>query len=95
MREYQKAFQEMLTRNQAIFDQFKEIHDGYMADPATWKGMFNDVGGQVMDIIRDTERRLCATMGKGQYSKFTQTLSEKFWAEVRTVYPKIDFVGIK
>lgn len=95
MAEYQKAFQTMLEQNKQIFDQFKEIHDGYTADPSTWKGMFNDVGGQVVDIIRDTERKLCATMGKGQYSKFTQNLSDKFWNEVRKVYPKIDFVGVK
>lgn len=95
MREYQKAFQTMLEQNKALFDQFREIHDGYTTDPATWKGMFNEVGAQVVDIIRDAERRLCAQMGKGQYSKFTQNLSDKFWGEVRAVFPKIDFVGVK
>ena len=48
-----------------------------------------------MDSIRDYDRKLCAQMGKGQYSKFSEQLSEKFWAEVRKIFPKIDFVGVK
>lgn len=95
MRAYQQTFQTMLAANQAVFDEFKEIHDKFASSPQEWKEQFNQSGSRIVDIIRDYERRLCSQMGKGQYGKFSHNLSEKFWNEVRKVFPKIDFVGIK
>lgn len=95
MREYQRAFQTMLEQNKELFDTFQLIHDAYVLNPDANKAKFNDVGREVTDVIREYERRLCAQMGKGMYSKFTQNLSEKFWGEVRQMYPKIDFVGVQ
>lgn len=95
MREYQKAFRTMLEQNKDLFDQFQQIHDQYVMNPETNKARFNHIGGEVVDVIREAERRLCAQMGKGMYSKFTQNLSEKFWDEVRKMFPKIDFVGVQ
>jgi len=95
MSEYQKAFQTMIEQNKEIFDRFKAVHDAYVLSPDLNKAKFNEVGREITDVIREYERRLCAQMGKGQFSKFTQNLSEKFWGEVRKVYPKIDFVGVQ
>ena len=95
MREYQKAFQTMVAQNKELFDQFQQIHDQYVLNPDANKARFNESGKEIVEVIREAERRLCAQMGKGMYSKFTQNLSEKFWAEVRKIYPKIDFVGVQ
>lgn len=95
MSEYQKAFQIMLEQNKELFDQFKEIHDAFSLNPNANKEKFNEIGREVTDVIREYDRKLCAQMGKGQFSKYTQNLSEKFWGEVRKVFPKIDFVGIQ
>jgi hypothetical protein len=85
----------MLDQNKELFDQFKLVHDAFSLNPDANKTKFNEIGRDVTDVIREYDRKLCAQMGKGQYSKYTQNLSEKFWAEVRKVYPKIDFVGIQ
>lgn len=95
MTAYQASFQKMLAENTELFATFQQIHDAYNLNPDANKDRFNDVGREITDIIREYERRLCAQMGKGQFSKYTQNLSEKFWGEVRKVYPKIDFVGVK
>lgn len=95
MTAYQKSFQTMLEQNKELFDTFQHVHDAYVLNPDANKAKFNEVGREVTDVIREAERKLCAQMGKGQFSKFTQNLSEKFWNEVRKVYPKIDFVGVQ
>jgi hypothetical protein len=95
MREFQKAFQTMVEENQDLFDTFTAVHDAYVLNPEMNKEKFNSVGGEVVEIIRDHERKLCSQMGKGQFSKFTHTLSDKFWGEVRKKYAKIDFVGVR
>ncbi len=95
MREYQKAFQAMLEENKELFNTFKAVHDAYMINPEANKEKFNEIGATVVDIVRETERRLCAQMGKSVYSKFSHRLSEKFWEQVRTMFPKIDFVGVR
>lgn len=94
MRAYQESFQTMLEQNTELFAKFDQIHAAYVVNAEVNKAKFNEIGREVTDVIREYERRLCAQMGKGQFSKFTQNLSEKFWGEVRKVYPKIDFVGI-
>lgn len=95
MTKYKQTFDEMVKKNRELFIKFKITHDMYATDPKTWRQQFNDEGKQVLDIIRDYENRLCGFSEQGQYSKFSANLSEKFWAEVRKNYPRIDFVGIK
>lgn len=95
MREYQKMFTIMVEQNKDLFNNFKEIHDEYALNPGEWQKLFNQYGGEIMDIVRDYERRLCANMATGKYGQFSSNLSEKFWGEVRKMFPKIDFVGVK
>ena len=66
------------------------LHTSYESDQA----IFNSVGGRVTEVVRDWDQRLCSAMGRGQYSQFTQNLSEKFWGEVRKQFPEIDKVGL-
>jgi DnaJ-domain-containing protein 1 len=95
MRAFQESFQIMMSEQKDLFDQFQLVHDAYVLNPEANKARFNELGREVTDVIREYDRKLCAQMGKGQYSKFTQNLSEKFWGEVRKVFPKIDFVGVQ
>ena len=95
MTKYQKYFTDMLDKHTQIFKQFKEVHDKYAQDSEKYKTEFNQIGSQVMDIIREYENRLCGHSERGMYGKFSSNLAEKFWAEIRKHYPKIDFVWVK
>lgn len=95
MTKYQEYFQKMMEDRFIQFDRFREIHDNYLKDPEKWKAQFNKEGALILDIIRDWERRLCAHSEKGQYSKYSANLADKFWGEVRKIFPKIDFVGVE
>ena len=83
----------MIADNQELFDTFKGIHDAYVLNPELNQAKFNDIGREVVDVIREYERKLCGNMNSGAYGAFSQNLSQKFWDEIRKVYKKIDFVG--
>jgi hypothetical protein len=93
MRQYQKFFQLMMDENKELFETFTAIHDAYKLNPQMNQVRFNEIGREVVDVIRDYERKLCGNMNSGAYGAFSQNLSQKFWDEIRKVYPKIDFVG--
>lgn len=95
MTKYRLAVQEMLDDNKELFDSFTLVHDAYVLNPEMNKQKFNAIGSEVMDIIRDYERKLCAKMGAGQYSKFSMNLSEKFMEEIQKIFSKIMFIGIE
>jgi len=95
MTKYRAAVQQMLEKKKKLFDEFKPIHDAYVLNPAANQAKYNTIGSTVMDVIRDYERKLCAKMGAGQYSKFSMNLSEKFMEEIKNIYPKIMFIGVE
>ncbi len=95
MSKYKQTVDEMVAANKELFDNFKEIHDAYAMNPEAWQKLLNEYGAEVVEIIRDYERKLCIKMGTGKYGQFSQNLSQKFWDEVRKIFPKIDFVGVK
>jgi len=91
---YKQYFQQMCEQNQQLFDEFAEIHQQFEAQPIRYRAIFNGIGRQVTEIVRDWDRRLCSAMGRGQFSQYSQNLSEKFWGEVRGLFPLIDQVGV-
>lgn len=95
MKAYEKIFQEMLTTNKELFSKFKDVHDLFAEDQDKHKKEFNEVGSQVLVVVRKYENILCGKTENSQYGKFSNKLSEKFWHGVRMLYPKIDFIGIK
>lgn len=95
MRQHQKIFQEMLKENEELFGNFRKLNDQYAINPETVKSEFNRVGETVVSIIRKYEDRLCRSTENSQYNKFSSQLSEKFWNDVRVLFPKIDFVGVE
>jgi hypothetical protein len=95
MQKYQTMFQRMIEENKEVFDNFTQVHGAFVLNPDMNKARFNQVGAEVLDVIREYERILCGKTESGQYGKFSSNLSQKFWDEIRKVYRKIDFVGIK
>jgi hypothetical protein len=95
MQKYQAIFMRMADENKELFDNFSSVHEAFILNPDANKARFNEVGREVLDVIRDYERILCGKTESGQYGKFSSNLSQKFWDEVRKVYRKIDFVGVK
>ena len=95
MQKYQAIFIRMQDENKELFDNFTQVHDAFILNPDANKVRFNEVGHEVLDVIREYERILCGKTESGQYGKFSSNLSQKFWSEIRKVYRKIDFVGIQ
>ena len=85
----------MVEKNQALFDEFQLIHDGYKADRKKWSTAFHERGKILLEIIRDWERRLCSGMERGNNAVYSARLAEKFWAEVKKKFSHIELVGVK
>lgn len=95
MTKYREAVELMLSENKELFDEFRAIHDAYVLNPSVNQAKYNSIGSTVMDVVRDYERKLCAKMGGGMYSKFSTNLSEKFMEEIQKTFPKIMFIGVE
>ncbi len=95
MTRYKQTFDEMIKKNRELFIKFKITHDMYVTDKKTWEKQFNEEGSKVLAIIHEYENILCGHSEQGQFGKFSSNLADKFWAEVRKNYPRIDFVGVK
>lgn len=92
---YKQYFKEMLEQNKELFANFKLIHDDYLKNPESIQDNFNLQGKAVVEVIRHWENKLCGKTERGTYSRYSANLSEKFRAEIKKIYPKIDFVGVK
>lgn len=83
------------TQNAALFATFSEAHDLYVLNPQKWEARFNKDGLPVLDILRATERQLCAGMERGKFGAYSNKVAEKFWQIVKKDYPLIEYVGVK
>lgn len=92
---YRQLFLEMIETNRDLFLDFKDIHDKFVENEEAYKDEFNEKGAKVVEIIREYERHLTSQQDKGQYSKFSTGLADRFWDQVRGFLPRIDFVGVK
>lgn len=92
---YRQLFLEMVEQNRDLFLDFKEVHDKFVENEDAYKDEFNEKGSKVVEIIREYERRLTSQQDKGQYSKFSTGLADRFWDQIRGFLPRIDFVGVK
>ena len=93
MVKFKEYFQKMCAENQVLFDEFQFIHDLYKQNRKANQVIFNEQGSAVRKIIEDWDRRLCGRMERGKNAAYSARLSEKFWGEVKTRFPMIDFVG--
>lgn len=93
MIKYKEYFKKMCEENKKLFEEFLFIHNLYKANKKANQVIFNEQGLAVRKIIEDWDRKLCSTMEKGNNATYSARLSEKFWGEVRVMFPLIDFVG--
>ena len=85
----------MLTQNIDLFEQFKVVHDNYKKEPKKFQPQFDQVGYEIQDVIRRYENILCGKSENGGFGKFSSNLSEKFHAEIKKIFPKIDYIGLE
>ncbi|MFZ5377021.1 MAG: hypothetical protein ACOZAN_05175 [Patescibacteria group bacterium] len=95
MTKYKQYFQQMVEQNTELFESFREIHDLFLKNRLAHQDEFNEIGRDVVDVIRDWERRLCASMGRGQFGGYSHRLADKFWDEVRKSFSAIDLIGVR
>lgn len=95
MTKYKQVYLQMVEVNTELFTNFKTVHDKYQSDRKQWSAQFHELGKPVVEIIRDWEQRLCSSMERGKFAAYSNKVSEKFWDEIRKVYPLIDRVGVK
>lgn len=88
-------YQKMIDENRVLFDKFAKVIEGLKPEQLSTATEFHQVGQEVLDVVRDFDRRLCAAMGRGLYSVYSEKLSQKFWDLVRQDFPQIDLVGVK
>jgi len=91
---YKKFYDLMTERHAELLNKFTPIHEGFASDPDTWAQQFHSVGRDVMDVVRDWERRLCSGSEKSGYGQYSANLAEKFQAEVKKRFPLIHQVGL-
>lgn len=85
----------MLDNNRKLFDEFARIHSKYQINQEENQEEFNKIGRKVQKVIREWEQKLCGRSEGSGYALFTGKLAEKFWGEVRALYPMIDYVGLE
>lgn len=95
MAKYKKQIEEMMLTHKQVFDAFRELHDNYTQDPKKWQEKYNEEGREIMMLLRRWENNLCAKAESSRYGKFSNKLADKFWNEIRTIFPKIDYIGVK
>ncbi|OGM29983.1 hypothetical protein A2801_00495 [Candidatus Woesebacteria bacterium RIFCSPHIGHO2_01_FULL_41_10] len=94
MTKYKEYFQMMLEQNETLFNEFRELHARYDADPSATQTEFNQKGEKIMQIIRDYEDKLCGRSEGSGYSAYSGNLAAKFQDEIRKDFPLIDRVGV-
>jgi hypothetical protein len=94
MAKYKKQVEEMLEIHKDLFLKFKKIHDEYILNPDLQE-KFNEVGMEVLPIIRRFENNLCSKSESGKYGAFSSNLADKFREELKKHFPKLDSIGLK
>lgn len=84
----------MVSQNKALFADLKKIHDQYSDNKNSCREQFNEKGSKILEIIRSFENKLCLHTENGGFGRYSASLSNKFWEEIRNYLPKIDEVGI-
>lgn len=95
MVKYKQHVADMLAVHKELFDAFREIHDKYEKDPASWQRALNEKGMELIPIMQRWENSLCAKSESGKFGKFSSNLADKFRAEIKVHFPKIEHIGMQ
>lgn len=83
---YEKQYDEMMKRNQKIFDELKALSDDSHSED------FRQIQLKALRVIKINEDALCSKTEKNKsYSSFSTQLADKFWEKIRSEYPEIDY----
>lgn len=85
----------MIDQNKELFNSFMAVHDKYASDQEKYQEEFNQLGGEVLEIVKTWEEKLCAKSEGGGYGKFSHNLADKFHDLLKKDFAYIDFVGCK
>jgi len=91
---YKEYVKKMVDENKKLFDEFRIVHDKYSVDSEKFQSELNRIGEKILEVVKEYENRVCANTERS-YSQYSANLAEKFQNEVRSVFPMIDFIGIK
>jgi gamma-glutamylcysteine synthetase len=92
---YRQLYDQMLAENEELFERFRCVHEAYAINHEANQMRFNEVGGEVLKLVQQTEARLCRQTEKGGYGRYSTNLAEKFRDLIRKEFGKIDMVGVK
>ncbi len=91
---YKEYVKKMIEENKELFNEFRILHDKYSLNQGMYQAEFNGIGEKVKEVINEYENRVCANTER-TYSQYSANLAEKFHNEIRSIFPMIDFIGIK
>lgn len=92
---YLVLFQQMLKENEAVLSDFKLLHDKYQDEPEKYQDQYNKEGEAILEIVQKYEKMLTSHTENAGYGKFSTNLSDKFRNAIKSLYPKLDFIGIQ
>ena len=95
MTKFKKTYEEMVTANKPMFDDFTKVHSDYAKNSKKHQAEFNIQGARILRVIKDYETRLCGKSENSGFGLYSSKLAEKFWVEIRSHDPLIDMVGVK
>lgn len=93
--QFKKVFEDMWTDHKPELEHFMITHAKFAADPKKNRAEFNKEGERIIEIIRHYESVLCGRSESTGFGNYTSKLAEKFWGEVRKVFPEVDEIGIE
>lgn len=94
MVKYREYFDKMCQENKPLFDEFLFIHNLYEKNKKANQVVFNELGAKVRRVVESWDKKLCGRMERGSHASYSKNLSDKFWGEVRKLFPLIDYVGV-
>jgi hypothetical protein len=94
MTKYREYVEKMLASDPELFKKFDLVHAQYHLEPDKYSSEFNQLGEEVLDLVREYENRLCSKSEGSGYASYSSHLAEKFQEEVRILFPLIDKVGV-
>jgi len=92
---FKEAYEQMIKDNKDLFDRFRIVHDNFEQNETAHQEEFNDLGREVMSVVRKYEDILCRRSEETGHGGYTAALAEKFQNEVRKHFSKIDSIGVK
>jgi hypothetical protein len=94
MQKYQQVIHALYQEHAQELAEFKQIHDKYALNQDKWQKEFNSKGAVIVELMHGYEKQLCGKSERSGMGMYSSKLAEKFWTEIKTKLPMIDFVGV-